>query len=569
MLKSLSIINYALIERTEASFGAGLNIVTGETGAGKSIFVGALGLLLGDRASSDLIRKGENKAIVEGVFDVADRRDVLEILERGDLDAADELIVRRELSRKGANRNFVNDSPAPLTVVKALGDRLVDLHGQHEHQSLLRQATHVEFLDAFADAAEPLARYREARRALRAKTDELAELREREATLKERKEFYEFQLKEIDRVDPTENEDEEIEAELSVLENAERLFEAAANAFRTTYDDDRSAYNRLNEAREEFEEAARFDPAFAERLEELDSAIALVESVANFARDYRGAADLDPRKLDALRERAAELSRLKKKYGGELATVFERRDEMRREVELATDFEANVGAIVEDIERRRGEASAAAKRLSEIRRGAAKNLSEACERALATLGLEGATFETTISTIPAADDDADALTIDGAFVKSNARGCDEVEFLLSANAGEDAKPLAKVASGGEVSRIMLALKSVLARANEARTLIFDEIDVGVSGRIARKVGETLRDLSTREQVLAITHLPQIAGLADAHYAVEKVEQDGRTVSRLRKLTDDERVREVAKLLSGETITDSALESARDLIGKPA
>lgn len=569
MLKSLSIKNYALIERTEATFGAGLNIVTGETGAGKSIFVGALGLLLGDRASTDLIRKGENKAIVEGVFDVADRRDVREILEHNDLDAADELIVRRELSRKGANRNFVNDSPAPLAVVKALGDRLVDLHGQHEHQSLLRQATHVEFLDAFADADETLDRFRKARRALRAKTGELAELREREAALKERKEFYEFQLKEIDRVDPSENEDEDIEAELSVLENAERLFEAAANGFRKTYDDDRSAYNALNEARDEFEEAARFDPAFAERVEELDSAIALVESVANFARDYRGAADLDPGKLDALRERATELSRLKKKYGGELATVFERREEMRREVELATDFEANVETLVEEIERRRGEASALAKRLSEIRQRAAGALAEACETALATLGLEGATFAATLRRTPADENDPDALTIGGEAVKSNARGCDEVEFMLSANAGEDAKPLAKVASGGEVSRIMLALKSVLARASEARTLIFDEIDVGVSGRIARKVGETLRDLSTREQVLAITHLPQIAGLADAHYAVEKVEREGRAVSRLRKLTEDERVREVAKLLSGETITESALESARDLIGKPA
>ena len=566
MLKSLFIKNYALIEEISVEFSSGLTIITGETGAGKSILIDALGLLLGERASSEMIRTGAEKAIVEGVFDVSSVKRIAEILRANETDASDEIIVRREVTTKGTSRCFVNDSPVNVSVLKEIGDALVDLHGQHEHQSLLHAETHIDFLDAFGGYEKEIEQYNISYRALVELIGKKKALQEQENQLKAKKSLYEFQIKEIDTVDPKENEEAELEAELKILENSEKLSELTNGIYSLLYETENSVRDSLTKARKMIEQLADIDAHFSNSIDEAKSAEAIVDELSKFVQNYNSRIEFNPDRLEEIRERLGSLTLLKKKYGGTIESLLEFRKKIGEEFKFAENFEEEISKLEKEIFVLRKEAGEKANLLTQKRKEASKKLEKAILSSIAELGISKAKFETSI-TQRNGNENSNSVSINGKYFEASLTGIDAVEFFMSTNVGEEVKPLAKVASGGEVSRIMLALKSALAKSDKTPLLIFDEIDTGVSGRIGQAVGVSLKNLSKHHQVIAITHLPQIAALADTHFAIAKIESNKRTSTQLTKLEHEERVKEVAKLLSGETITEAGLRSARELMGK--
>lgn len=565
MLRSLYVKNYALIEEIQVEFKSGLNIITGETGAGKSILIDALSLILGERASSEVVRKGANKTVVEGVFYVSGNKKIKKILEDNGIEFSDELILRREVSAKGQSRCFANDTPISLAVMKDIGNHLVDLHGQHEHQSLLRVETHIELLDDFGGLIGMVEEFRNQMHKLENLYRQLDELKQREQLLKEKRELYTFQLKEIETINPQVGEIEELESELKLLENAEKLYEVTSQLYSLLYGSERSIHDLLVVVRNQLEDLSTIDKRFQSYVEEARSAQAIVDEITNFIQSYNSKIEFNPERLEFIRERLHALNRLKKKYGGTIESVIEYRDSIKQELELAENFEEEIAKLDQRIEEQIKICSEIAERLSSKRREIAEAVSSAIVGVLSELGIENAQFEVKIENRPNRDGRCYVKLGNECYEVTN-RGIDFVEFYISTNIGEDPKPLVKVASGGEISRIMLALKSVLAKSERLPLLVFDEIDTGISGRIAQKVGHSLKNLSKYHQIIAITHLPQIASLADTHFIAEKVIKDGRAITRIRELELEERVKEIAKLMSGEEITQASLESAKELMG---
>ncbi len=565
MLKTLRIKNYALIDEIDVEFETGLNILTGETGAGKTIIIDAMSLVLGERASSDVVRSGTEKAVVEGVFGVAGNRKLHGLLEKHQVEWNEELILRREISRKGQSRCFINDSPATLNLLKGVGDLLVDLHGQHEHQSLLRVDTHLILLDDFGGLEGLVAEFRQAYDYLQSLLTEHRELQEREHQLKEKKELYEFQMREIDSLNPQPDEEEQLESELKILENAQKLYEATLQLYEMLYEGDHSVHDQLVLARNQLEDLSEIDKTFDAMKGECDSAEAIVGELTKLLQQYNSRVEFNPERLEHIRDRLGQLALLKKKYGGSVDTILEHREAIGREVALAANFEGEIQKLELQVERVRSRASEIAQRLSTKRREVARKVVKAIVDVLATLGIPNAQFDVVVENQKIADGGNGAVKLGREFYETTPRGIDFVEFYVSTNVGEDIKPLVKVASGGEISRIMLSLKSILAKSERLPLLVFDEIDMGVSGKIAQAVGMSLKNLSNFHQVIAITHLPQIAGLADTHIVVEKVQDSKRTATRVRKLSLQERVHEVATLMSGEEVTAAGLKGAKELM----
>ncbi len=569
MLKFLSIRNYALIESVEIVFESGLNILTGETGAGKSIIIDALSLLLGDRTSVEIIRKGSEKAIVEGIFGIARNQKVRTLLEQNKIELQEELILRREVSLKGQSRCFVNDTPVPVAALKEIGDHLVDLHGQHEHQSLLRAETHIGLLDEFGGLDGLVNEYRESYDRLSMIFTEFRTLLRKEKDLKEKRNLYEFQIKEIDAIDPRSGEEGDLENELRILENAEKLFESTSQLYQSLYEGEQAVYDMLVKARNQLEDLTEIDKTFEDSKNECTSAAAIIGEVTKFIQSYNSKIEFNPERLEQIRERLGQITLLKKKYGGSLEAVIGHREKIGREFAMAENFEGEIQKLRELIEIERKTCSTAAQRLSTKRRELVGKICKSVCAELAKLGIAGAQFDVKIENRVLGKMDGEAnsacVKLGRDYYEATPTGIDFIEFYLSANVGEDLKPLIKVASGGEVSRIMLALKTILAKADRLPLLVFDEIDVGISGRIAQAVGKSLKSLSQFHQVIAITHLPQIAVFSDCHFAVEKSESKHRTSSVIRKLTEEERIHEVAKLLSGEEITQASLNGAKELI----
>lgn len=555
MLKSLEVKDYALIERISVEFGSGLNIITGETGAGKSILIDAMGLLLGERASTEVVRKGGNKSVVEGIFNVGENKNVKKLLEENDIEYYPELILRREVSLKGSNRCFANDTPVSLSLIKELGNFLVDLHGQHEHQSLLRTETHIDYLDEFGDYNDLMIKYRKTYDDLIRTERELNSLKEREEILKEKKEICSFQIKEIDEVSPEGGEEEKLNDELKILENSEKLAEQTTEIYQLLYESENSVHDSIVKVQNYLRELVEIDNSFSESSSEAETIIALVNDISSFVQSYKAKVDLDPAHVEEIRERLGSINLLKKRYGGTVKSVLEHRKKIGEEFTLAENFEEKISELSSALSKLREKAEKEAKSISQKRIQVSKKVKSGIENSLKELGISQPEFKTEILNEPA----------DGKQLKFSSTGIDKVEFFISTNPGEDPKPLSKVASGGEVSRIMLSLKSVLAMSDKLPLLIFDEIDVGVSGKIAQKVGNTLKELSNYHQIIAITHLPQIASLADSHYSIEKISKKDRVISAIKKLDEEEQVNEVAKLISGEKITDKSISTAQELI----
>ena len=565
MLKTLYIKDYALIEQVNVAFGPGLNIITGETGAGKTILIDAMSLLLGERASSEVIRKGSEKSIVEGIFEVSKNKKVQALLEQNEIEFLPELIIRREISLKGSNRCFINDTPVQLSLIKELGDLLVDLHGQHEHQSLLRTETHIEYLDNCGNTEDLLRTYRWLYKSLSKLQSELNELKEKESSLKEKKDLFEFQIKEIDAVSPEMGEEDSLENQLIVLENSEKLQQLTSEIYQGLYEAEGSIYDSLVKLKNAINELTSIDKSFNETNKEYESAVTIVNEIANNLRSYNNKIEFEPERLEKIRERLSAINLLKKKFGGSVKSILDHRKRLGEEFDIAENYAGKISELEAKIKTVRENCGLTAEKLSTERKITAKKIEKDIVELLKQVGIPNSKFEVKILNFPVNSSD-DFILVNGKQFKFHSSGYDEVEFYLSTNLGEDVKPLAKVASGGEVSRVMLTLKSILAKRDKLPLLIFDEIDTGVSGQIAQKVGQTLKSLASHHQVISITHLPQISGLADHHYAVEKIEVDSRVMSKIKKLTNEERIKEVAKLMSGENITEASIKGAKELMG---
>ncbi|MEO6941285.1 MAG: DNA repair protein RecN [Candidatus Kapaibacterium sp.] len=549
MLRSLYIKNYALIEEFTVAFDRGLNIITGETGAGKSIILGAFSLLIGERSSGDLVRSGADKAIVEAEFELKGNPRLKKFLAEHEVECEDGgLIIRREVLARGTGRGYINDAPATAQLLKELGGYLVDLHGQHEHQSLLRTEGHIVLLDEFGELTESVDAYQDTRGNHTALLKELDALKAKHNKLKEERELFEFQLQEISAVDPKPEEDREIDEELRVLEHSEELRDSAIELHKSLYSDEGSAYERLSVAKIELDRLGKIDGALAEQLADLQSALTITDELAKFLSHYSDTIEFSPERLRSLRERGQVIARLKKKYGGSLAAALQKKQELESKLTSDEELDALIESKNAELLVVHSELTKRALALTKARKKVAKSLEPEVVTALKELGIEHGQF-----------------VVQFTEREFGARGMDQVEFFLSTNAGESAKPLTKVASGGEVSRIMLSLKSILAKNDKLPLMVFDEIDVGVSGRVAQRVGRAMQRLAKDHQLIAITHLAQIAAFAGTHFLVEKKSTDTTTSSALRKLSKKEHVSEVARLISGADVTTSSIRAAEKLI----
>jgi DNA repair protein RecN (Recombination protein N) len=491
---------------------------------------------------------------------------VLRFLAEHDLGPFDhELLLRREIYATGRSRAFINDSPVQVALLQQIGDLMVDLHGQHEHQSLLKINNHLLFLDAFGGLEEERTRVAAAFQALAALRGKRQSLLERQSELLARRELFVFQLAEIEKVNPQPDEEDALLQQEKIVRSAERLFSLTDQNYRLVYEQEDSVYNQLSRVFADLVELRRIDARFDNALKECESAKLLVEELAGFFRDYRSKIDFSPDNVEQLQTRIAQLSGLKKRFGCDLRTVVERRQELQAQLAALDNFDLEIDKLDQEIVSATEIFASLCLGLSKGRKRAAAELESHIPAVLSHLGMPASRFNVVLQY----QHDPNGTAIDGRTYQTTANGMDIAEFVISTNAGEQMKPLAKVASGGEISRIMLALKSTIAREGQMPTLLFDEIDSGISGRIASTVGKQLKALSRFHQVLCITHLPQIASMGRHHWFVEKQTLDGRTVTRFRKLNAEERTQEIAKLLAGEKLSDAHLNSARELLQEAA
>jgi DNA repair protein RecN (Recombination protein N) len=564
VIRELRVKNLAVIESLSVPFGPGLNVLTGETGAGKSILVDALTLLLGERAQpAETVRAGTETATIEAVFDAPRKSAVAALLDEHGI-AIDNgaLVVRRELVRGGRGRVFLNDANVTLALLERLGEALVEVHGQHEHQALLRPGRHLDLLDAFAGLGVLRDRLRQRYEEWRRLSAELDALRTTARDQAGRSARYREAMAEIDAARLRPGEEEALRDERRRLVNAERLAEGANGAYRELYDDPSSAVERAGRVAALLREMARLDPAIQPTLQALETAVVQLDETARTLRAYRDGIVFDPPRLEAIERRLDELGRLKRKHGDSVDAILAERARIESELEALGRAGEDEGRLAERVDRLRSELVTRAADLAERRQQAVARLEIAVLAELGALDLETAVFRVRLARERAGDGD---LGVGPEGWRLGPRGIDQAEFLFSASPGEDARPLARIASGGELSRTMLALKVVLAATDAVPILVFDEVDVGIGGKTADTVGRKLRQVARVRQVLCVTHLPQIAAYADQHFRVEKREEGGRTSTTVAALVKGDRVREVARMLGGESVTDTSLRHALELI----
>ena len=550
MLIELRVRDYAVIEDLSLELGPGLSVLSGETGAGKSIIVGALSLLLGERASSDSVRVGAERARVEAVFDVSERPELLSRLAELGGEAEDGLLIlRREVAAEGRNRAWMNGSPTTARVVGELGRALVDLHGQHEHQTLLRREAQRSILDAFGDAEGDAADVVEAFEMLTGLETRLSELRERRRELESRADFLRFQLAEIEEGRVEVGEDGALEDEGRRLDHSEELLREATSIHAELYGGDGAVTDRLSQLLGSLSRLKEWDPSLEGAHDALEEAYHALADVGRELGDYAGSVRHDPGRLDEVRERLDLILRLKRKYGPELTDVVETGGRLSAELDELVGSGWDEDALQRDVDEARTELTDAAERLTGKRQGAARRLETEVEALLPDLGLPGATFQVPLEPLSTVGN----------------RGAERVEFLVSVNAGFAPMPLGRVASGGELSRVMLALKTSLARVDQVPTLIFDEIDAGIGGQVATLVAAKLQEVARYHQVFVITHLPQLASRARSHLLVEKTEGDGLAATSVDELEGEARVREIARMLGGDPESETSRDHARELL----
>lgn len=556
MLTELSIRNLAVIEAVSLAFHRGFHVLTGETGAGKSIIIDALGLVAGGRGASDLVRYGCDKAEIEAQFDVSPTHPVWAVFERLGIEASPDetIVIRREISAQGKSTSRLNGQLVNLSMLREVGDCLVNIHGQHEHQSLMKPEEHLHWLDLYdTDRIGPLKRqYEEAH-------DRYAELRREWSQLEDTgkkalqmADLYRFQIEEISAAQLKIGEDESLLEEKRKLSNAEKCFQSVADAYDALYGGNKGSLSSIGKAMHRIEDITSVDPnVLKPLLEQIQTAYYQLEDVAFQLRDYRDGIEFNPARLNEIEQRLDLVASLRRKYGDSVADILTYLKSIQTEMEALDNKEERREALREASEKQRERLLQLGQKMSDARHQAAERLAREIEQELKGLHMERTRFDVSMERL-----DAGKLTREG---------LDKIEFMIAANPGEPLRPLAKIASGGELSRIMLAMKTIFSRLDRIPVLVFDEVDTGVSGRAAQAIAEKMSILSRHCQVFSITHLPQVACMADAHYAIQKTIDGERTFTRVADLQPTERIRELARMLGGVEVTETTLNHAREMI----
>ena len=561
MLTRLFIRDFALIEEVEIEFGPGLNAITGETGAGKSILIGALNSILGGPSSAELVRDGADKCSVEGFFEFADEQ--LPRLAVLDVPIADnQLILRREIQASGRSRAFVNGQGEPIKRLKQIGTALVDLHGQHEHQLLLNSATHVRFLDAYGGLEDKREKVSNQWRAYRDNEARLKKLYTEREALQAEDSLRRFQLEEIRVLDPKPDEEPLLERELQILANAETLVQKGLELHDLLYQRAGAVSEQLAQARRQLDRLLEIDLSLGPQAAALEELLYGVEDLARNLHDYARKIDISPVRAEQLRERRDDLHALKKKYGGSLVQVLAHARVLANQQDRTSALDGEIAAAAAARDEALRTFATGCLALSSARAKAASVLSKALVASLGELGITEAQFRTDLNI---AEDPEGPVEYNGRHYAATKDGMDQVAFHISTNTGEAPRPLARIASGGEISRVMLAFKDAVAERDLVSILVFDEIDAGISGHIAAAVGRKMQALSASHQTIAITHLPQIASIADQHFSVRKRQIKKRTVTEVLALNEKDRTEEIAYLLAGDTISDTGRRHAREML----
>ena len=568
MLREIHIQNYAVIDNLAVEFGPGLNLLSGETGSGKSILVDALGLALGGRTSPEVIRTGEDRALVTAVFSAEGKTPWADWLEEYGVAGSDEgeLILRRELQAGGRSRMLVNDQPVTLAAVRSLAGRLVEMHGQNEYVSLFARDAQLGLLDQFAGVSSELETLRALHARRRELEQELEGLSHNEQERLRTLDLLGFQVRELEQANLQPGEDAQLEEERRILSNLEKIRAAATSAFNELYEDEGAAIARVAAAARQLDELRRYDAAIAAEIEPLAAARTTLEDIAAFLRNYVGKLEANPARLEEIEDRLALIDRLKRKYGSSVEAILAYAAETRQNLASLEHADERREAVRKDLAKAAAEYRKAAEALSERRRDAARRMVKLVREELAQLGMEKTRIEVHFANAPEG--------------QGGATGIDEIEFHISPNVGEELRVMEKIASGGEISRLMLALKTVVGQARVSRgargqrhsdvTFIFDEIDAGVGGRVAECVGQRLKRLARDAQVLCVTHLAQIACFADSHFYVEKSTRANRTITTIKPLANEkERAEELARMLSGSQITEAVLKHAASMLRQAA
>ena len=550
MLTELRIRNFAIIEQVNLPLAEGFNVLSGETGAGKSIIVGALGLLLGERASADLIRSGADKATVEGVFDVSNLKGIARLADERGIEVEDEtLVLKREIATNGRGRAWINGTTVTATVLAEIGRLLVNLHGQHDAQTLLDNESQRRILDAFGGAESQVDTVSKTYGELASVRREIANLSTRRAEAEKRADYLRHVAREIEEAKLSPGEDTKLEDEARVLENADELRTLASSLNELLSGEESSLLGQLGAAQRPLSSIERIDPSAARMQELFDAGFYALQELARAVEDYAGSVELDPARLEEVRRRRDRLFGLLKKYGPTLDSVIETGRSARAELDLVDTAQfdlANLNARESELRKR---LVSEAEKLSDMRLSAAKKLAKAVDALLPSLGMPDGRFRVTLTSRD----------------EPNADGAEDVEFRVALNVGHEERPLARVASGGELSRVMLALKTILARVDRVPTLIFDEVDAGIGGRVGLQVGDTLRRVAGEHQVFAISHLPQIAARAHHHIVVAKGAKGGVTTADITVLEGTHRVNEIARMLGGDPESKVSRAHAKELL----
>ncbi|HQY19863.1 MAG TPA: DNA repair protein RecN [Ignavibacteria bacterium] len=567
MIEKLLIKNYLIIKEAEIHFSEGLNILTGETGAGKSIILDALSLLLGERADHSKIKSGDDKLIMEGQFNFTDNK-IVENLYK-EMFPEDEfngyLILRREINTKGINRSFINDTPVNISDMKKFGDVVIDIHSQNEHQSLLSKETHIGILDNYVSDETIFSEYEKGYLDLRKSVSDYKEFISKKEDLLSRKKFLDHDLKEINNVNIQPGEDEEIETELDRLENSEEISSSLSISLEGLSENDFNALNIISAAVKELKKISDYDKNFEKLIEDLESSYILIKETSSSLLNYNNDLNFDPVRIEHLRSRLLAINSLKRKHELDIPELLEKAENIQKDLTFAENFDHEIDKLDKKISVMKSELFSLAEKISDKRIKRAKDLEKEINKLLKEVGLESAEFKVDIKKNISDSENEFTVKKGKENYELSQNGINNIEFLIRTNKGMELSPLRKSASGGEISRIMLAIKTVLSENDNIGILVFDEIDAGISGRIAQKVGNTLKKLAVSHQIICITHLPQIAANSDRHFNVSKSDENNETKAYINILDDNEKINEVAKLLSGEKITESTINSAKELI----
>lgn len=549
MLLGLSLKNFVIIDDLSINFGKGLNIITGETGAGKSIIVDAINIILGDRTTADVIKSGKEQAQIEALFDTGKNRALKAKLNSFGFETqGDELLIKRIVSRKGRSRVFINGSIATFLILGQVTEGIIDIFSQHEHQTLLNEDKHLDLLDEFGGLKGLAQEFGEHFHKFLSTKRELEECERNQRSQIEREDFLKFQYSEIDSAGLQVGEDEKLEEERRKLANGEKLYSIVQEAYEALYEGQKSVFDTIKRLNSQVEEAVKIDPALTETSKSIERGSVEIQDAAFTLRDYASEIRFDPDRLNYIENRLQEIRKIKRKHGGSIEEILERKRIMKEDLANISRYEEKVKALGDEIHNLEVMINNSAEELSEKRRKAGERLISAVQSELGKVSIKGGKF-----------------VVEFHKKEFTSSGYDKGTFLFSANPDEESKPLSRVVSGGELSRIMLVLKEVLARVEGGSVLIFDEADSGIGGAVAETVGRKIKSLSKRYQVICITHLPQIAKFADTHFTVTKTFEDNKTRVQVKALDYEERVKELARMLGGLKVTEKTVEAAREML----